>query len=53
MEQRSRTAGLMSTASTAAALTSGGGGADVDRAEWGTGMVIAEARSGHFLYSNV
>lgn len=42
----------MSTASTAA-LTSGGGGADVDRAEWGTGVVIAEARSGHFLYSNV
>lgn len=41
----------MSTASTAA-LTSGGGGADVDRAEWEMRVVIAAARSGHLLYSN-
>lgn len=48
----SRTAGLMSTASTAA-LTSGGWGADVDGAEWKMREVIAAALYGHLLYSNI
>lgn len=43
----SRTAGLMSTAS-AAVLTSGGWGADVDGAEWKTRVVIAAAPMGTY-----